>query len=392
MPGQRLFQTLTVICAIMSTEKKRTLRDGITTGTCAAAAAAAAVECFLGKPPHTVSVCLPNTDKTISVAVHGVETTDDRNGTQTVAATVIKDAGDDPDITNGAHISAQLTFAESNSTYITIKGGAGVGRVTRPGLPVAEGEPAINPVPRQMIEHEVRRRLPAHKGFGVTVVISVKDGKLLAKKTLNPRLGIVEGISILGTSGIVKPFSAKSYTDTIDICLKSARMDNQTACVLSTGRRSERLAQAHYPDLNERCFVQIADFFAYALNQAVDSGFEDIVLTGFFGKLCKWAMNMTYTHAKSGLTDFAYLSRMAAEAGLSETFCAFIETANNARHIFESQDPQLPLFVEVIGQKALDNAARIIGHRACLSICLWDFNETLYKKWEVNANGPGDTP
>lgn len=390
MKRRKRFQKRKAIVTIMTTKKNRQLRDGLTTGTCAAAAAAAAVDLFLKKSLCTVSVHLPNTKETVSVAVHSSGMADAPGGAKMVSATVIKDAGDDPDITNGAYVNAQLTIVKSSVTRIAIEGGDGVGRVTRPGLPVAVGGPAINPVPRAMIEQEIRRRLPLDEGFCVNVVISVKDGKKLAQKTLNPRLGIVGGISILGTSGIVKPFSAKSYKDTIDICLKSASTDNQKRCVLSTGRRSERLAQAFYRELNERCFVQIADFFAYALRKAVDLGFEEIVLTGYFGKLCKWAMNMTYTHAKSGLTDFAYLSRLAAEAGLSEEFCDFVETANNARHIFESCDPQLPMFVETIGQKALQNAAQIIGYRAYLSICLWDFSELLYKQWEVKANDAGN--
>lgn len=380
------FRTATVIrTIIMSTRKKKNLREGLTTGTCAAAAAAAAVEHVFGNTPEMVSVDLPDDNVAVLLTVHSSEIKNGKDGSQTAAATVIKDAGDDPDITHGSEIGAQVSIVENDTTTITIAGGAGVGKVTRPGLPVALGESAINPVPRNMIEQEVKKRLPKDKAFCVNVVISVKNGEQLAQKTLNPRLGIIGGVSILGTSGRVKPLSAKSYQETIDVCLRSARTDDQKKCVLSTGRRSERLAQAQYPDLNERCFVQIADFFSHALTQAASFDFKHIVLSVFPGKLCKWAMNMAYTHAKSGLTDFVYLSKLANETGLSEQFCSFVEGANNARHIFESGYPEVPLFVEAVGQKALQNAGGIIDRKAAITICLWDFNEHLYKTWELKA-------
>jgi cobalt-precorrin-5B (C1)-methyltransferase len=381
---QKHLRLPTVIRIItMSAKEKKKLREGITTGTCAAAAAAAAVEAFFDNSPQTVSVDLPDNHGTVSVEVHSAEIVHVQDKTKIITATVVKDAGDDPDITHGVQIGAQVSIVENGISRITIKGGPGVGRVTRPGLPVPAGEWAINPVPRKMIEQEVRRRLPANKGFSAKVIIFVKDGEKLSQKTLNPRLGIVGGISILGTSGIVKPFSAKSYRETIDICLRSARANGQKTCVLSTGRRSERLAQALYPDIDERCFVQIADFFSHALKQSADLGFEHIVLSGFFGKLCKWAMNMAYTHAKSGLIDFGYLSQLAAESGLSGEFCRFIKEANNARHIFQSGCPGVSLFIEAVGQKALHNARDIIDHKANITICLWDFNEDFYQKWEV---------
>ncbi len=365
----------------MSVDEKKELREGITTGTCAAAATAAAVEACFGTLPQSVSIELPDNSGFISVEVHSTDA--DNNQGKTFMASVIKYAGDDPDITNGACISASVSFEEADAVSVIIKGGVGVGTVTRPGLPIAIGESAINPVPLKMIEHEVRRRLPADRFFLVEVVISVKDGEMLAKKTLNPRLGIIGGISILGTTGIVKPFSAKSYKDTIDICLNSARADDQKMCVLSTGRRSERYAQEVYPELHERCFVQIADFFSHALKKAVDLEFEHIVLAGFFGKMCKWAMNMTYTHARTGLTDFDFLSQIASEEGLSSEFCKFVKQANNARHIFESGYPEVPGFIEAVGQKALHNAFNMIDCKALVTICLFDFNNSVYKKWEV---------
>ncbi len=369
----------------MRTEAQKKLKEGITTGTCAAAAAAAAVAAYFGRFPRAVGVALPDGAGKMFVDVHSTQTLQLPDGGKAISATVIKYAGDDPDITHGAQIGARVSIVANDSNEIKVRGGPGVGKVTRPGLPVPVGASAINPVPRKMIAQEVAKRLPKDKCYSVSVEIFVKDGALLSQRTLNPRLGIVGGISILGTTGIVKPFSARSYRDTIDICLRSARAGDQKTCVLSTGRRSERLAQAHYPRLDERCFVQIADFFFHALKTAVALGFAQIVLVGFFGKLCKWAMNMMYTHAASGHTDFGYLSRLAHETGRSEGFCAFVSGANNARHIFTAGCQEVPLFVETIGQKALHNAGNMIHHAAAVTICLWDYDERLYKKWKSTA-------
>jgi cobalt-precorrin-5B (C1)-methyltransferase len=368
----------------MGTKKKKKLKEGITTGACAAAAAAAAVEAYFGIQPKRVTIDLPDRPESISIDIHTTDTHQDQKKARLIEAIVIKDAGDDPDITHGARIGARVWISESDMPQITIKGGPGVGTVTRAGLPVQIGEPAINPVPRKMIEHEIRRRLPKDGSFSVKAVIFVENGEILARKTLNPRLGIVGGVSILGTSGIVKPFSAKSYEETIDICLKSARHDNQTTCVLSTGRKSEKLAQQKYVDLHERCFVQTADFFSHALKQAIDLGFEHIILSCFFGKLCKWAMNMAYTHARSGLIDFKYLSQLALGAGCSRDFCWFVEHANNAREIFESDQKGLPLFVDAVGKRALTHAWAMVRQKTGITICLWDYQERFYQKWNTN--------
>ena len=374
---------ITITTMGMSTKKAKSLRTGFTTGTCAAAAAAAAVEACFGPVPERVTIMLPGQQQTVTLPVASVAVWPSANDKQIIDAAVIKDAGDDPDVTHNARIGAVVTVVKSPQNQVVIKGGNGVGVVTRAGLPVDKGEPAINPVPRKMISDEVLRRLPDHDAYTVTVEVYVKDGEALAKKTLNPRLGIVGGISILGTHGIVKPYSAKSYEQTIDICLKAAAAENSALVVLATGRRSERVAQYYWPDLAEQSFVQFADFFSYAIQAARRMGFDHLALSCFFGKLCKWAMNMAYTHARSGLIDFTRLSGWVAAAGCSSDFCAAIEQANNAREIFEMADPQVGRFVDVVGQKALKNAAGIAGAGVRVTILLWDFNEKLYQKWDT---------
>ncbi len=366
----------------MGIDKKKKLKEGITTGSCAAAAAAAAVETFFGSTPESVKIHLPDNEREISIAVY--KTGKGLSGEENfiASAVVIKDAGDDPDITHGAMIGAQLYVKPHPVSTVLIRGGEGVGIVTRPGLPVKEGEPAINPVPRRMIEHEVIRRIPEGKTYEITVTVFIKDGELLAKNTLNPRLGITGGLSVLGTTGIVKPYSAKSYKDTIDICLRSARYNNQETCVLSTGRKSEKLAQKLYPELDQKCFVQTADFFSHALKQASKTGFKHIVLSCFFGKLCKWAMNMKYTHARSGLIDFDFLSQVALDNGCSTMFGEFVKTANNARQIFESDFKDKDIFIDLMGAMAVKNAGNMSDNRVDITICLFDYNEKLCKEWE----------
>ncbi|MBN1904205.1 MAG: cobalamin biosynthesis protein CbiD [Deltaproteobacteria bacterium] len=367
----------------MAIDRDKKLKDGITTGSCAAAAAAAAIETYLGMSQESVTIDLPESSRKISIDIHktGIRLADGKDNIS--SAVVIKNAGDDPDITHGAMIGVELYITPHINNIVIIRGGKGVGTVTRPGLPIKEGEAAINPVPRRMIEHEILSRIPEGKSLRVIATVFIEDGERLAKNTLNPRLGIVGGLSVLGTTGIVKPYSAKSYKETIDICLGSARSNNQETCVLSTGRKSEKLAQRLYPELDEKCFVQTADFFSYALKKAVKTGFRHIILSCFFGKLCKWAMNMKYTHARSGLTDFDFLSQVAADNGCSGELSEFIKTANNARQIFESGFKDKELFIEIIGNLAVKNAGNMSDNRADITVCLFDYEEELFRRWEL---------
>jgi cobalt-precorrin-5B (C1)-methyltransferase len=234
-----------------------TLRHGFTTGTAAAAAAkAAALHLREGRAPDAVDVPLPMGGR-MTVAV--LETRPEKDG---VLAAVVKDGGDDPDATHGAVIRAFVRPV--GGPGIVLHGGQGVGLVTRPGLPVAVGEAAINPAPREQIRQAV-----AEAGLhGADVEIRVDRGEEIARKTFNPRLGIVGGISILGTRGTVKPFSNAAYQATIRQCL-----DVMAACgverpCLTTGGRSERFLRQARPDTPETACVQVADFFFYSMREA----------------------------------------------------------------------------------------------------------------------------
>jgi cobalt-precorrin-5B (C1)-methyltransferase len=281
----------------------RPLRPGFTTGTAATAAALAAARLLAGEArPEAVKVRLPDGDD-LTVAVAGGR----RLGADEAEATVVKDAGDDPDVTNGAVIGVRLRRTESPG--LTLTGGRGVGRVTKPGLVLPPGEWAINPGPRAML----KTNLASFPG-GWAVEIFVEKGEELAARTLNPRLGIVGGLSILGTTGLVKPFSHEAYLATIDSALSLARALGLREVALTTGRQSEKLARAGRPDLPEEAFVQIADYFGDSLKKAAAGGFETIGLAVFFGKAVKQAAGLANTHAHRHDQDPALLAGWLAGA------------------------------------------------------------------------------
>lgn len=253
---------------------------------------------------------------------------------------VVKDAGDDPDITNGAevHVLVRRSPPQSSATggnSTVIKGGTGIGKVTKPGLAVPPGEWAINPVPRIMIEQAVDGVLSEfniqHSSF--TIVISIPDGAERAKKTLNARLGIIGGLSILGTTGIVRPISAKAWTDTIDAALDVARACGCKTVVLSTGRSSEMAAQKHLSPLPEEACIMMGDHVAYALRACAARGFMEPIIACQFAKLLKIACGYENTHAAASELDLAVLRGWAEAAQVPLENLAVISHANTAREI-----------------------------------------------------------
>jgi cobalt-precorrin-5B (C1)-methyltransferase len=244
---------------------------------------------------------------------------------------VIKDAGDDPDITNGARIRATVGMLETDD--VIIAGGEGVGMVTRPGLAVAPGKPAINPVPERMIRSSVREALP--RGAGAHVTISVAGGQELAKKTLNPRLGITGGISILGTTGLVIPYSHQAYRDSIVCALDVIQAMGLNRVVLCTGRSSEKEAQRVFSSFDEAAFVLMADYFSFAVQEAARHGIARIIIAGFPGKLLKMAAGAGCTHYRKADVDLALLADIARRAGMGEEGARLVGAAHTARHAME---------------------------------------------------------
>ncbi|MFW5735050.1 MAG: cobalt-precorrin-5B (C(1))-methyltransferase CbiD, partial [Oceanidesulfovibrio sp.] len=262
----------------------KSLRTGFTTGTAAAAAAKAATLALLGcAPPDSVDTPLPSSwnkaDAPPRLAIAIRECAAHAHG---VRAGVVKDAGDDPDVTDGALIQAEVShlegpgLSEEATFHVEVTGGQGVGRATLPGLPVEPGQSAINPEPLRQIECAVREAVresgKAVSGL-IRVVVSVPEGERLAKKTLNPALGIVGGISILGTRGTVKPFSHEAYLATVRQGLDVARATGVREVVLATGGRSERFARTFWPAFAPTAFVQAGDLFAAGCEEAARRGF-----------------------------------------------------------------------------------------------------------------------
>ena len=308
--------------------RTRGMRTGFTTGTCAAAAAQAATTYLVtGTAPLEVSVRLSNSHDA-SFAVHASSRGSDDAGNW-ARCSVIKDAGDDPDVTHGAEIVARVWAAPIG---ITLRGGEGVGTVTRPGLGLEVGGPAINPVPRRMIVAEVTRTMGSLEGM--TVEVSVPGGEELARRTLNGRLGIVGGISILGTTGIVRPYSTAAWRASVGQAIDVAAANGIDAIALTTGGRSERYAQQRlaWPDL---AFVEMGEFTGYALKRALRDRMRRVVLGGMIGKFSKIAAGHMMTHVAGNQVDPAYLASLAAQAGADAATIEAMRAANTARHVQE---------------------------------------------------------
>ena len=304
----------------------RTLRTGYTTGACAAAAAQAATIALLKQQVvNRVQVDLPGTNE-VNFKVNRCVFDHSQ-----ASCSVIKDAGDDPDVTHGAEIWATVSW--QGEPGINITGGEGVGMVTKPGLEIAVGMSAINPVPRQIIERSVRKATEGMlDGKGIQIIISVPRGEELAKRTLNPRLGIIKGISILGTTGIVIPYSVNAYTT----CISQA-LDVATACgcrqvVLTTGRRSEKFAQSELA-LAEECFIQAGDFIGYSLGECAKRHLDKAIIWGMTGKISKLAAGHLYTNVSDSQVDIGFLVEVAASCGVPNEKLNDLKAAVTANHL-----------------------------------------------------------
>lgn len=305
----------------------KALRTGWTTGTCASAAARAAAEALVtGAPPEVVEVALPS-GRRVTFAVDSCVL-----GTGRAEAVVVKDAGDDPDVTDGAHLTATVSWRDEPG--IELDGGVGVGVVTKPGLGLEVGGPAINPVPRRMIEQAVGETVDL-AARGVRVVISVPEGEKMARKTTNRRLGILGGISILGTTGIVRPFSTASWRASVEQAVSVLAAQGQDTLVLCTGGRTEQGAMALLPKLPDVCFVEVGDFTGAALRRAVEHGVRQVVFVGMAGKLTKLASGILMTHYTRSRVDTALLGEITADVGGPADLAARVAAANTARHAYE---------------------------------------------------------
>lgn len=309
------------------TAKVRTgaLRTGWTTGTCSAAAAKAATTALLTQQPQRrVEVVLP-AGRRVEFAVERCDVEPAR-----AEAVVVKDAGDDPDVTHGAHLTATVRWADRPG--LQLDGGVGVGVVTKAGLGLEVGGPAINPVPRRMIRDNVGEVVDLTQQ-GVRVVISVPDGERRARKTTNARLGILGGISILGTTGIVRPFSTASWRASVVQAVSVMAAQGERTLVLATGGRTEKAAMRMLPQLPQVCFVEVGDFTGAALREAAGKGLSDVVFVGMAGKLTKLASGVLMTHYTRSKVDLSVLADITGE--VQPSLVDAVRGANTARHVYE---------------------------------------------------------
>jgi len=344
------------------------MRTGFTTGACAAAAAKAATQALIAQQPvDSVTIHLPvGVDATFAIHACAVEE-------RSAMCSVIKDAGDDPDVTHGAEICAAVGWGAGPG--ITLRGGEGVGVVTLRGLGIEVGGPAINPVPRRMIREAVAEAagdLLADRGLDVE--IRVPRGAELAKKTLNGRLGIVGGISILGTTGIVHPWSTAAWRASVEEAIDVAAANGQTHVVLTTGGRSEKFAMARIP-LPEVAFVEMGIFTGRALRRCAERGVRAVTLAGMIGKFSKLAQGHLQTHVAGNQVDIAFLSQLAARCGASEDLARQIRSANTARHVQELAQEKGPdsLFRE-IARCVVDQCSAHVKRSLDVEAIMFDFD------------------
>ena len=316
----------------------RELRHGWTTGACAAAAAKAAYQALLmGAFPDPVQITLPRGQQPqFALALQ-------ERGEGFARAGIIKDAGDDPDVTHGALIVAAVSLGAPGSG-VGFKAGDGVGTVTRAGLPLAVGEPAINPVPRKIIAAALAE-IAAAQGAGCDVVveISVPGGEKIARKTLNPRLGILGGISILGTTGIVTPYSCSAWIHSIHRGIDVARAAGAGHIAASVGSTSERMAQAHH-DLPDWALIEMGDFVGGVLKYVRAHPVPRLTLAGGFAKMCKLAAGHMDLHSKRCRVDFEFLAEQVRQAGGSDALIARARRAHTALEVWQlAEAANIPL-------------------------------------------------
>ena len=350
---------------------RKSLRTGWTTGTCASAAAkAAALGLVEGQVPEVIEVALPS-GRRVSFPVEAPR------GRDQPCAVVVKDAGDDPDCTDGARMTAEVAWAAAESAG-ELRAGSGIGTVTKPGLGLPVGAPAINPVPRRMI----LRALAEVTQRPLVVTFSVPGGEEMAAETTNDRLGILGGISILGTTGIVRPFSTASYRASVVQQIDVAAAQGESRMVLATGHRSEALARRQLPDLDAVCLVEVGDFTGIALRRVAGAHMASAHVVAMAGKLTKLAAGVMMTHFHRTDVDTGLLAELARLAGASDRLVAAATETATARHFAEvavEGGELAPL--RLLCDRARAACEQHAGGRLPVSVWMSDFEGTRVLAW-----------
>ncbi len=354
------------------------MRTGYTTGACAAAAAKAATLALLtGERAREVTIGLP-IGKDATFAVHRCEIADDEVA-RTATCSVIKDGGDDPDVTSGAEICAKVwtlddasadcsdsaEVLDGGAASVVIKGGAGVGRVTKPGTGIPVGDSSITRVPLRMIRQAVLDAAESVGGnLSLIAEISVPGGEEIAKKTDNPRLGIVGGISILGTTGVVQPFSTAAWRASVNVSIDVAAANELPHMVITTGTQSEAFAKRCL-DLPDMAYVNVGIFTGSALKRCVQRGISRATLVGMIGKFSKIAMGNFVTHVAGNKVDPAFLASLAADCGASAAVQAEMRSAASGRHFQEiAVERGMGAVFDLVCERVCEEARRYLADRA----------------------------
>ncbi len=305
------------------------LRSGFTTGSCATAATRAALEGLLSRiPQHSATITLPD-GETVTLPVSSCTFTKD-----SCTCGVIKDAGDDPDVTNGYTVLSTVSL--TTRPGIQFLPGEGVGTITLPGIGIPVGEPAINQTPRRMITNEIEQLLHSHGlHSGVSVRISVPGGSELAKKTFNPRLGITGGISIIGTSGIVRPFSSEAFVNSIRKEIQVARALGCPSIVINSGAKSENYLRSRFPDLPAQAFIHYGNYIGDTLRLADEEGITHITMGIMIGKAVKLAEGHLDTHSRNVVMNRDFIIALADESHCPPANIARVAEITLARELWE---------------------------------------------------------
>ncbi|KTR03763.1 cobalt-precorrin-6A synthase [Aureimonas ureilytica] len=328
------------------------LRRGWTTGACATAATKAALEALLtGHFPDPVEITLPKGERPAFALART------RLGEGSAMASIIKDAGDDPDVTHLAEIVSTVRLTAPGSGLV-FRAGEGVGTVTRPGLPIPPGEPAINPVPRRMMGEVVEALCAAQgRADNVEITISVTNGVALAEKTWNGRLGILGGLSILGTTGVVHPFSCSAWIHSIHRGIDVARAANLPRVIAATGSASEDAARRLHPELPDIACLDMGDFAGGVLKYLRRHPVPNLTLAGGFAKLTKLAQGSLDLHSGRSQVDFAFLADLTGTPALTPR----ILIANTAKEVLDlCQEAGIDL-AEAVARRALATIRETLG-------------------------------
>ncbi len=346
---------------------KANLRKGWTTGACAAAAARAAYEALVsGEFPGTVAIALPGGARpSFTLALKEF-------GEGFARAGIIKDAGDDPDVTHGALVIARVSHGRAGSGVV-FRAGEGVGTITRAGLPLPPGEPAINPAPRRMIKAAISEVAQLYGVAGdATVEISIPGGEEIAQRTLNGRLGIVGGLSILGTTGIVVPYSCAAWIDTIHRGIDVARAAGLSHIAGSTGSTSEAAIKALHglPDI---ALIEMGDFVGGMLKYLRAHEVAKVTIAGGFAKMTKLGQGLLDLHSRRGEVDFSWLAARCAEAGAGDQLIARAKSANSAREVLDLAGAEGFNLTALVAEAAWRTAAKVLhGSGIALEIAVFD--------------------